>query len=102
MIDITVVFIFKIRRLNKTMLLKRSELRTFLSPDLSENKMSDSSVSRKFYPFARQLRENRNEDNENTDYLIQKSIKINVRGLTLITQFEYDPKHCYSFQECND
>jgi len=65
--------------------------------------MSDSSFSRTFYPFTRQFqKKNRNENNENTDYLIQTSIKINVRDLSRIKQFEYDPKHCYSFQECKD
>ena len=45
---------------------------------------------------------NRNENNENTDYLIQTSIKIKMRDLSRFKPSECDPKHCYSFQECNN
>jgi len=47
-----------------------------------------------FLSFCTAVKKNRNEDNENTDYLIQTSIKINVRDLSRIKQFDYDSKHC--------
>jgi len=52
--------------------------------------------------FCTTFAKNRSENNENADDLIQTSLKINVRDLSPFKQFEYDPKHCYSFKKCKD